>query len=619
MCGIAGFVGKGSREELEAMAEALKHRGPDAQRVWQNKDQDVGLAHTRLAIIDLSSGADQPMSDASGRVRVVFNGEIYNYRELRAELSSYPFTTSSDTEVILAAYDSWGIEGFRRLSGMFAFVLYDEARRTLLLARDRFGEKPLYWTHQGGALVFGSEIKALAKHKSVTRAVSPRSLALYLSREYVPTPHTIYKDIQKLEPGTILVYRGGDISFQELWSMREDGALALSEGESLQKFDRLLSVAVKRRMVSDVPLGVFLSGGIDSSTIAYYAARESEKQLQTFSIGFQETAFDESKDALSVAQHLGTNHHAMTLSVDEALTLVPGIPEVFDEPVADASVLPTLLLSRFAREHVTVALGGDGADELLLGYQTFQAERYASLWTHAPQILRALARRAADALPASYGYFGLDFKARKFTHDFSNDRYLRHLQWLGSYREAELAELLSPSYRKEALYLYGDVTKMVQGLPDDLNTLSYLYLHTYLRDGVLVKVDRASMQYALEVRTPFLDYDLASFVLTLPAELKFRHGEGKYLLRALMHGRLPSEVLTKKKRGFAVPVGQWLRGPLRSLMTDVLSPERIRKEGLFDARTVERLMSEHVNGRRDHRKKLWTLMVFQLWHDRWMK
>ncbi len=621
MCGIAGFIGAGSEKELVAMAEILKHRGPDAQEVWQDRVAGVGLAHTRLAVIDLSSDARQPMVDVSGRVRIVFNGEIYNYKELRAELFSYPFKTSSDTEVILAAYHTWGIEGFRRLSGMFAFALYDESTKTLLLARDRFGKKPLYWTHKDTTLVFGSELKVFSKHESVARSVDPRSLALYLSREYIPTPRSIYRDIQKLEPGTILLFEKGKIRFREIWPMREEEVTNLSEDEALRRFDALLSSAVKRRLVSDVPLGIFLSGGIDSSTIAYYAVQESTKKpVKTFSIGFAESAFDESEDALCVARHLGTDHHAMKFSVDDALTLIPSIPDVLDEPVADASILPTLLLSRFTREYVTVALGGDGADELLLGYQTFLAEQYASLWACVPSFLKTAIRTVTDALPASYGYFGLDFKAQKFTHDFDNDRYIRHMQWLGSFRETELSELLTPQYREWASSLYKDVSDMTREFPpDNSNALSYLYLRTYMMDDVLVKVDRASMRYALEVRTPFLDYDLASFVLSLPATLKFRRGKGKYLLRTLMRERLPSRVLMKSKQGFSVPMGQWLRGPLRSLMTDLLSSKRIRKDGFFDAEFVELLMEEHLRGRHDNHKKLWTLMVFQLWYDRWVK
>lgn len=618
MCGIAGYVGKGNEALLRAMGETLHHRGPDASGIWCSPDSRVGLTHTRLAIIDLSPGGAQPMQSNDGQLVVTFNGEIYNFAELKQELG-YPFTTHSDTEVILAAYQRWGAQAFSRFRGMFALALYDKQKRELILVRDRLGKKPLYWSLAGNTLVFGSELKALRAHPATPRTIDHRSLAHYLSREYVPTPRTIYKDVHKLPPGTVLRFKDGTTHTESFWNPAKE-MIVVSEKESLAQFDTLLERATRERMVSDVPLGVFLSGGIDSSVVAYYAAQASSQKIQTFSIGFSEKSFDESPQARLVAAHLGTDHHEHILSGKDALALVHDIPEVFDEPVADASVLPTLLLSRFTREHVTVALGGDGADELLLGYPTFQAEHYAKLYAHIPEALRALLRESVDLLPASTSYMSLDFKVRKFTHDFADDPMTRHLQWLGSFKESELSSLLSPAAATEARRITEELsTEWQHECPNltGLNALSHLYLRTYLMDQVLVKVDRASMRYALEVRAPFLSHDVVEFLLSLPPDMKYRNGRGKYLLRTLMRGRLPSIILDRPKQGFAAPVGTWLRGELRDLATDVLSSTNVQMSGLLETKEVSRLLTEHLTGAHNHGKKLWTLLVFQLWYDRW--
>lgn len=619
MCGVAGFVGEGSEKTLRAMIGAIRHRGPDDEGVWQNGR--AALAHARLAIIDLSAGGHQPMHDVSGRYTIVFNGEIYNYKSMRAELADYPFKTQCDTEVILAAYARWGVEAFKKMNGMFAFALWDARERELILVRDRLGKKPLYWSLVGDTLVFGSELKALLAHPATPRTLDHRSLAQYLAREYVPTPRTIYEGIQKLPPGNILRFKDGATRTLPFWNPATEVA-TLDEAGALARFDALLEHATSERMVSDVPLGIFLSGGIDSSTVAYYATKASAQKVKTFSIGFSEKSFDESPQARLVAAHLGTEHYEQILSGKDALALVQDIPQVFDEPVADASVLPTLLLSRFTREHVTVALGGDGADELLLGYPTFQAEHYARLYARVPEAVRALLRKGVDLLPASAGYMGLDFKAHKFTHDFAADPMLRHLQWLGSFKESELGTLLSPAVVKDASGIHEElIAQWRQECPqlEGLNALSHLYMRTYLMDQVLVKVDRASMRYALEVRAPFLSHDIVEFLLSLPPDMKYRNGRGKYLLHALMRGRLPDEIIDRPKKGFAAPVAEWLRSELRGLVTDVLSADNTQKSGLFQTAEISRLLQEHLSGTRNHGKKLWTLLVFHLWYDTWVR
>lgn len=561
------------------------------------------------------------MRNHDGQLVITFNGEIYNFAELKKELTSYPFKTHSDTEVILAAYETWGTDAFARMRGMFALALYDIRKHELILVRDRLGKKPLYWSLAGDTLVFGSELKALLAHPATPRTLDHHSLAHYLAREYVPTPRTIYEDIQKLPPGTILRYKDGATRIEPFWNPAIETA-TMDEASAVARFDSLLQHATKERMISDVPFGIFLSGGIDSSTVAYYAAKSSTQKIKTFSIGFSEKSFNESPMARLVAAHLGTEHHEQILSGEDALALVQDIPEVFDEPVADASVLPTLLLSRFTREHVTVALGGDGADETLLGYPTFQAEQYAKLYARVPESLRTLLRKSVDLLPSSSGYMSLDFKARKFTHDFAGDPMIRHLQWLGSFKENELSTLLLPAIVQDASGIDEElIAEWRQECPQlkGLNALSHLYMRTYLMDQVLAKVDRASMRYGLEVRAPFLSHDVVEFLLSLPSDMKYRNGRGKYLLRTLMRGRLPEEILDRPKQGFAAPVAEWLRGPLKGLMTDLLSPARLKGQGIFNAAEVDRLVREHVSGSRDHRKKLWTLLVFQLWNERWTK
>lgn len=619
MCGIAGYFGEGNESILRAMGNTLHHRGPDASGTWRSSDSTVGFAHTRLAIIDLSPDGEQPMYSTDRQLVVAFNGEIYNFAELKKELTSYSFKTTSDTEVILAAYQAWGTDAFARFRGMFAIALYDIHKHELTLVRDRLGKKPLYWSLVNDTLVFGSELKALRMHPATPRTLDHRSLAHYLSREYVPTPHTIYEGVHKLAPGAMLRFKNGVARIKPFWNPSIQTE-PMDEAAALARFDELLQQATNERMISDVPLGVLLSGGIDSSTIAYYAAKASAKKIQTFSIGFSEKSFDESAQARLVAKHLGTEHHEHTFSGADALALVQDIPEVFDEPVADASVLPTLLLSHFTRKHVTVALGGDGADETLLGYPTFQAEQHATTYARLPRIMRTLLQKSVDLLPSSTNYMSLEFRARKFTHDFHSDPMVRHLHWLGSFKENELGTILAPEILAGAHGIDQEIIQQWrQECPqlEGLNAISHLYLRTYLMDQVLVKGDRASMRYALEMRAPFLSHDIVEFLLSLPPEMKFRDGQGKYLLRKLMHDRLPEEIVSRRKQGFAAPVGGWMKNELRSLVTDVLAEKNVGKSGLFHTNEVSRLTKEHLAGTRNHSKKLWTLFVFQLWYDRW--
>lgn len=616
MCGIAGYAGNGSETQLKALFEGIRHRGPDDEGFFVR--DNVGLAHARLSIIDTSSGGHQPMFTQDGSTVIIFNGEIYNFQELRADLEAggRTFRNSSDTEVILALYSKYGTDCFAKLSGMFAIAIYDFSRSELILVRDRIGEKPLYWTIQRQTLYFASEMRALLSSGVAKKEVDLFSLQQYLQFDYVPTPRSIISDVYKLEPGTMLVYRDGDVTKKRFWDPPQQIS-DLSFGEATSNLDSLLKETVARELVSDVPLGVFLSGGIDSSTIAYYAKMGATRTIDTFSIGFNDPAFDESRFAREVAGLLGTNHHEEVVRAEDALDLIPSIPEVLSEPVADASIIPTMLLSRFARKSVTVALGGDGGDELFAGYPTFRAEALFRYYKHLPSPLRALCTGVINTLPASHGNLSFSYNLKKFVSSDDPNTIHRHLEWLGTFDTTARAALLRNGSN---VNVFADADRYAQEFTGDRdNALLYAYMRTYLMDQVLVKVDRASMHYALETRAPFLDHAVVDLVFSLPYDYKYRNGTTKYLLKELMHGKLPPHIISRKKKGFGIPLARWLAGPLHPLMEELLSPNALKVHGLFDGTYVKQLKDAHMNGARDNRKELWNLMVFQLWYDRWMR
>lgn len=623
MCGIAGFAGQGNREILERMVAAVGHRGPDGRGFFLSRD-GVGLGHARLAIIDLSPSGEQPMASADGSVQVILNGEIYNFRELRRELEQKgaAFRSQSDTEVITHLYAALGEEVFSCLNGMFAVALYDSKRRRLILARDRLGKKPLYWADLGGALIFGSEIKALMAHPSFRSELDLESVNAYLLHEHVPTPRTIFKGVRKLEPASYLVWENGACRVEKFWQPRFR-TKDVGEPEALERLNDLLAQSVRDRLVADVPLGILLSGGLDSSTIAYYAQQASGGRIKSFSIGFAEASFDESAYASAVAKHLGTDHHHVVFTARDALRLIPDVAEFTDEPLADASIIPTYLLSRFARQSVTVALGGDGGDELFAGYPTFLAERFAPLFRLVPALIRRhIIAPLADVLPASGANFSLGFRLRKFIAGFEGDDRYRHLRWLGSFDRAARSELFRPEVWRGLdtanEFAAADRWLAEAAAADSENRLLYLYLRTYLMDEVLVKVDRASMRHALEVRAPFLDHRVVDFMLSLPYRLKCRGFSTKYLLKRLMADRLPAEVVRRPKKGFGIPLARWLRRELRPFCEHTLSETSTKRIGLFNYGCIRALKEDHFAGRRDNRKPLWTLISFYLWHERWM-
>ena len=628
MCGIAGFIGKGDKEILQQMADELSHRGPDEEGFFINGN--VFLGHRRLSIIDLKTGS-QPIFNEDKTIAVIFNGEIYNFQNLKKRLFGHVFKTNSDTEILAHAYEERGIDFLKELNGMFAFALWDGKNKKLILARDRFGEKPLYWFAQSGSFVFASELKSLMAHPLFKKEIDFLSLAKYFFFEYIPSPQSIFKNVHKLEPGHFLVFENGQVEIKQYYNL-EFGVSPLDkldkfydrENYLMRELGERLEQSVKSRLISDVPLGIFLSGGIDSSTIAYFAQKNSSRPIKTFSIGFAEKSFDESKWARLVAKRLGTEHYERIFSLGEIRNLIQLVFNKLDEPLADASILPTYLLSKTAKEKVTVALGGDGGDEFWLGYPTSTAHYFFPLFKFLPNFVKKdLFGFFASLLPVSFKNFSLDFKIKKFLSgiDISND-ILRNQVWLSAFKPDELPNLFMPE-------IHRDIKNRI--IEDDIDKVSnensgkskwqrlvYAYAKHYLAEDILTKVDRASMMNSLEVRSPFLDHKLVSFINNLPDNFKLRGLTTKYLLKKLMAKYVGKDVVSRKKKGFGIPIAQWLAGDLRKELEDSLFGEKIKKQEIFNYPYIKKITEEHLERRQNHRQKLWSLFVFQKWYERWM-
>ena len=629
MCGIAGIVHPAAGgsdaprigpEVIRAMTAALIHRGPDAEGFFERPG--IALGHRRLKIIDLAGGA-QPMCDPSERTWVTYNGEIYNHEALRRELESRGcrFQSRCDTEVLVHGYAEWGASTLLdRIDGMFAFGLWDARKRRLVLARDRMGQKPLFYTRLAdGSLAFASEVKALLAHPRVEHAVDQSGLSSYLTLEYLPGRLSMVKNVHKVLPGTWLEVDAEGTNEQRYWDL--PFADESPPESAVERFTELFDQSVARRLMSDVPLGVFLSGGVDSSSVAASVVRQrTAANVKTFSIGFQEKSYDESSMARAVAEHLGTEHHERIFTAEAMREVLPQVAAVLDEPFGDASLLPTYLLSAFAREHVTVALGGDGADELLMGYPTFFADAYAGVFSRLPKLARSGLRAAGGALPVSSKNFSFDFKVNSFLRAADAPPSWRHPLWLGSVIPGSNDDVLHPDLR--AQHPTEDVLRYVAGLYEapatdsHLQRLSYQYCRAYLAEDILHKVDRASMAVSLEVRSPFLDRDLVELIVRLPPRLKLGPGgSSKAILKKAMRSRIPVSVIDRAKKGFGIPVAEWLRGPLSPMVDDLLSEERLSDAGYLDSATVRRLIDEHRRNERNHRKVLWTLLSFELWRE----
>lgn len=632
MCGIAGIcqvdaspLTPEAGQWVKAMTDRMSHRGPDGEGQWSSGP--VCLGHRRLSIIDLSGGG-QPMHSADGQMTVTFNGEIYNYAELKEQLTALggQFQTSSDTEVILEGYRIWGPDCLARFDGMFAFALWDNQQRRLFCARDRFGKKPFFYTVQQGRLYFASELTGIEQLRHLSLTMNPQAVMRYLAYEYVPTPHSVYTEVQSLPPSHMLLLQDGNLSISRYWDMpMPDESDKRSDNELCEELRFLLSRAVRRRMVSDVPLGVFLSGGIDSSIVAGLMARQSSTAIKTFSIGFSEASYDESRYARIVAKAFATDHHERVLSAEECADTLPGIISRMDVPMADASVAPTWLLSGVTREKVTVALGGDGADELWAGYEHYIGFKVAQWYNAAPSALRrGIIEPLAQLLPSSAGYINPRLAVATFLRAAHAPAWQRVQTMLTAFTPDMQESILDDAFKaQQPGFLAPEVlfapTRehydhwQPQNAATPLARAFHVYARQFMLDDILVKVDRCSMLHSLEVRAPFLDKDAAEFAARLPVSRKLHGFKRKWLLKKAFAELLPDEILYRNKRGFQIPVAQWLRGRMRPLMEDLLNESTLKAQGIFNYQAVRALMDEHVSGRADLRKPLWTLLVFQLW------
>lgn len=623
MCGICGFLEFGERTRadesvLRAMNGTLHHRGPD--EAGAEVRGAAGIAMSRLAIIDLACG-QQPMASDDGTCSIVYNGETYNFRELRGELEARGrrFRTRSDTEVVLQAYQEWGRDAVRRLRGMFAFCVAHVAGGTaerLFLARDPVGKKPLYYWNDGARFVFGSEIKALLAHPAVTRRVNRRVLPLYLAHGYVPAPYTLFEGIYELPPAhTLTVHADGRMEALPYWDgwLPPERPARVSEDEACQRLRELLDDAVRSRMVSDVPLGAFLSGGIDSTAVVAYMARHADRPVKTFAIGFgDDPTFNELQHARTASRAYGTEHHEFVVTADAA-ELLPKLVVHHDQPFGDSSAIPTYLVARLTREHVTVALTGDGGDELFAGYERFAAARLAERYQKTPAAARALVAAALRTLPESTGYRGFVRRARRFVESAPLPLAERYLGWVGIFSPAMIAGMWADGDTLDPVDHFARQFEPVRGR-DPIAQLLYVNARTYLPGDLLVKTDRMTMAASLEARSPFLDTRLIEFAASLPPEIKLRGSTTKHVLKRAMEGVVPRELIRRRKHGFGVPLGGWFRGDLAAWLRDaLLAPESLGR-GYFHPDAVRRLVDEHQSGRRDHAHRLWTLLTLELWH-----
>lgn len=618
-----------------AMNDALRHRGPDDGGVWTDAAFGIGLGNRRLAIVDLSPLGHQPMFSPDERWVLVFNGEIYNFQALRSELESLgeTFRGHSDTEVLLAAFVRWGVEdALKRCNGMFAFALWDRAQRRLHLGRDRLGEKPLYYGWMGQTLLFGSELKALQAHPHFRGEINRDALALLLRHNYIAAPHSIYENVCKLPPGSILTLNGDDRpSPRAFWSLREAAEAGVqnpfsgSPQEASEELEKLLHDAVGLRMIADVPLGALLSGGLDSSLVVALMQSQSSRPVRTFSIGFHEAKWNEAGHAREVARHLQTDHTELYVAPDDALAVIPQLPTLYDEPFSDSSQIPTFLVSQLARRHVTVGLSGDGGDELFAGYERyFWGQKIWRAMGPVPQMLRSAAARSLASLMAhrrgrTYGvlHAGLPSRLQAATPE----KMQKLAVMLGAQNcEAMYRTLVSHEWNPQAMLAGGTEPPTILSdpaqwakVPHPIQQMMYLDAVTYMPDDILTKVDRASMGVSLEMRVPLLDHRVAELAWRMPMSHHLDGGQSKNLLRQILYRHVPRELIDRPKMGFGVPIAQWLRGPLRDWAESLLNENRLQQEGYFRAAPVRRRWKEHLSGSHDWHPHLWNVLMFQAW------
>jgi asparagine synthase (glutamine-hydrolysing) len=650
MCGFAGFLGglasyRTASEEalLKRMGDAIAHRGPDDSGYWCDKDRRIGLSHRRLSIVDLSPAGHQPMQSASNRYVIAFNGEIYNHSLLREQLEVSAHAPSwrghSDTETLLAGFDAWGIQGaVERAIGMFAFAVWDRETSALTLGRDRIGEKPLYYGWQGqgsdAVFLFGSELKALRSHPSFENKIDRGALSLQLRHNYIPAPYSIYQGISKLRPGSLLTVslRQPEAKVVTYWSGVQtaiSGArnpFAGSADQAVDELEAVLKDAVRQQMVADVPLGAFLSGGVDSTTVVALMQAQSSRPVKTFSIGFHEEGYNEAQHAKAVACHLGTDHTELYVTAEQAMRVIPNLPAFYDEPFSDSSQIPTFLVSQLAKQHVTVSLSGDAGDELFCGYNRYNAT--ANFWRKlavVPLPLRKLTAKGLTSVSAqSWNNLAGAVEAflprgARFTS--MGDKLHKGADVLSSQSAAALYLRLVSHWQDPASVVVGGPepsTLLTGALPsldglDDVERMMALDLLTYLPDDILVKVDRAAMAVSLETRVPFLDHRVVEFAWRLPQSMKLRDGQTKWALRQVLYRYVPQALIERPKMGFGVPIGDWLRGPLRDWGEALLDASRLRNEGFFQPELVRQKWKEHLGGQRNWQESLWGVLMFQLW------
>ena len=644
MCGISGFwntsieVSADKLQELaQQMSDTLLHRGPDSGGIWVDEAAGIALGHRRLAIVDLSPEGHQPMLSANGRYAIVFNGEIYNFLELRQELTKHghTFRGHSDTEIMLAGFSQWGVkQAIERFNGMFAFALWDRQERLLHLGCDRLGEKPLYYGWIGQTFIFGSELKALKAHPSFQAEINRDALTLFVRHSYVPAPYSIYKGIYKLPPATLLTWNGTDTHPAPIpyWSAKEAAEFGVanpftgSEQQAIDQMEALLLDAVGLRMMADVPLGAFLCGGIDSSTVVALMQAQSSQPVKTFTIGFYEDAYNEAQYAQAVAQHLKTDHTELYVTPAEALAVIPKLPTLYDEPFSDSSQVPTFLVSQMARRHVTVSLSGDGGDELFGGYNRYFWGR--SIWQKVGWMPKALRQTGANALTS--------LSPQTWDRTLGNFNALVPVNWkksMSGFKAHKLAEVLAVS-DPEAMYMglvsnWKDPEALVIGgcekptnltdrqrwpkVPSFTERMMYLDTVTYLPDDILVKLDRASMGVSLEGRIPFLDHRVVELAWRIPLSMKIRNNKGKWLLRQILDKYVPNNLIDRPKAGFGIPIDSWLRGPLRDWAEALLDEKRLQREGFFNPGPIREKWEEHLAGDHDWQYYLWDILMFQAW------
>ncbi|HEX3502171.1 MAG TPA: asparagine synthase (glutamine-hydrolyzing) [Xanthobacteraceae bacterium] len=646
MCGIAGFIGAvpniagGDIGTIaEAMAKSIAYRGPDDQGIWMDPEAGTALVHRRLSIIDLSSAGHQPMLSADERYVISYNGEVYSFQAMAAELATrgHRFRGHSDTEVILESFAANGIEAtLKQMIGMFAIALWDRRDRTLTLMRDRLGIKPLYWAKFGSTFMFGSELKALRAHPGWTPRIDQSAVAAFTRHNYIPAPRTIYEGVHKLEPGTILTLPWqGEPKISRFWDARSvarNGSrhpLEAGDSELTEQLESLLKDAVGRRMIADVPLGAFLSGGVDSSTVVALMQAAKSGPVKSFSIGFDIEGYNEAHHAAAVARHLRTDHTELTVTAKEALDVIPRLPDFYDEPFADSSQIPTYLVSAMTRKYVTVALSGDGGDELFAGYNRYQlTQRFWRSLSLMPRALRNSTAAAITAVRPDRWTQLLGALPQRLRLPQAGDKMHKAASVLRlDSADAVYRRLVSHWEPSEIMPQVGiqieeprgilDDATLAKDFPDLLARMQFLDLVTYLPDDILTKVDRASMAHALEARVPLIDHRVVEFAWRLPEHVKVRNGTSKWLLRQVLYRHVPPELIERPKMGFGIPLGEWLRGPLRDWAETLLGEQRLHEAGLLDATVVRRYWRDHLEGRRNWQYLLWDVLMLEAWRERW--